>query len=295
MLTAPEFPREDLEQKLAAYDLPDAESWTQDIVRSVRVHGVVRRITIFEHGDREAPFVYDTVSVVVERLLRKTDGLRLAYELCMSLKLEGSDVLLDEWRDHVLSSQGALENRLLDECIARLANGRWVGSFVERGGAISGKELDPCAARRRLWTSIAAKGCRDTTEESRVFWSGFPERRVSVRPEERSSLNCRCHRRMSLRLLYNLQVTVYNKVRCTVALTLGTLVPADICELLFESAMAAEECPLDPRVTVAGVNTTGFFEKNGCELTGRPRYHFQRAFCTEYRCPRFQEDEAGKA
>lgn len=97
---------------------------------------------------------------------------------------------------------------------------------------------------------------------------------------------CWCQRESSLRPLDRLQKRAYGRIRSTVLLAFGRVVPTEVSELLFEYTMAAEEIPLDPRVDMPGVtNAEKFFL-----LVGTPSKPFQRFVRKRYRCPQYQRD-----
>ena len=58
----------------------------------------------------------------------------------------------------------------------------------------------------------------------------------------------RCGHTESAKILQYLQMKAYNEVRTKVLLTIGTLLPADVVELLVEAALVAEGLPVDLRI-----------------------------------------------
>lgn len=86
-------------------------------------------------------------------------------------------------------------------------------------------------AARVLRTSYLSEECPET-------YPTAPQRHVITS----------CFRRRSVQLLDKLQVEAWSEVRASVFLTLGTILPPELAERIFEKALEAEEIPASPSV-----------------------------------------------
>lgn len=282
-----------MQEKLEAYTIPDPETFVQDIRHSLQKPGLYRRVAdqvrLPAHDSKHLPSM---IRCFVEKLLMLEDGHRLAFELCFAIKLDSSMVKYEPCGRMGLDSSGFSRNEELENYIVRLQQGFWIslwpGEALPDEQRLGQNEIEPAAARRRLWASMETKGCQALNGDSlcTYFDTQGEGYRVTLPLK-----NCWCHRRTSLWLLRELQRKAYGRIRSTVMLTLGQLVPADVCELLFEFAMAAEEIPLDPRVCEPDFHEDAerwLRAKSATTMSyyGKP---FQQFLRREYRCPQYQQ------
>lgn len=122
----------------------------------------------------------------------------------------------------------------IDEKIASVVR----GSRRKTSGGIS----NPCTlyhfaeARRQIWSSL--------------FWPydacSSPHNQVDYDPF--TGLILHCDRGRQLQLTEELQKWAYGEIRSGIMITLSARLPRELCLLVFEHAMAAEELPLNSRV-----------------------------------------------
>lgn len=214
---------------------------------------------------------------VVEKLLTVEDGRRLAFELCFTIKLDGTIMDFRPYTGTGSDAMSLLRNKKLDACILELIRGpgfcdEWSGvpSWISED---STELIEPAAARRRLWADVQAKGCQVLAGETGFTHFDSSNQRHNAGPWED---DCSCHRRASLYLLQELQKRAYGSIRAKVASTIGQIVPADVFELLFEF--------LEPGFG------DGHFQWRA-EYGGRQsdsRRH-QQGIRREYRCPQYRQ------
>jgi hypothetical protein len=90
-------------------------------------------------------------------------------------------------------------------------------------------------------------------------------------------------------LLEFLQKRSYGEVRFRVISTIGTKLPADLTEMVFEHAMAAENAPLKPRVLEKRklwADDVERLRRLREKETDQPNYVEEEFICTDYQCPR---------
>ena len=135
----------------------------------------------------------------------------------------------------------------------------------------------------RVHGFTATELCRRIQEGARAHGCGLIPKVVDYPYEQIFAGDCTCLRRSSLKALQAVQKLAYGEVRSKIFLTIGTLLPADLCMLIFEHSMAVEYCPLDSRVHVGD-------RQKEPNIWIRSRAQ-QSMFRIEYRCPRFKTTE----
>lgn len=91
-----------------------------------------------------------------------------------------------------------------------------------------------------------------------------------------------CYHLYNLNLLELLHKKAFGEVKSKVFLTIGTVLPTELTEQIFEFVMAAEEVPLEPRVrdTILEPVDPELVEMKGRRFTERTKVK------EEYRCNR---------
>ena len=207
------------------------------------------------------------IEVVAERLIAlQDDRTDAALELCLALKTSGVAVYGNILPAAVYGSALTRLHHMILKLLGMVLSSS--GPYESSKRQPVPPDADVAAIKRRLCTSMEVHGCQDADFDMKGL--GLRDRRAE----------CVCQRRVSLELLHFLQIAAYGQIRAKVYATLGRLVCAELCDMLFEYAMAAEEIPLDPRVCLEeeGVHGKLFLRR-------RP---FQYSFRDEYRCPKFR-------
>lgn len=199
--------------------------------------------------------------VILDHLVSLQDGKRLALDLCLALHM--SRLLLWNWPGEEDSQTIIYSSSTMGLHLTAL---RLLGlsrpSRAEPATTIRHyTDIDASAIKRRLWMSMKNKGCAK-------LYKG------SVKDAD-----CVCYRRASLGLLQQLQILAYGQIRAKVYLTLGTVFPEDLCCIILEYAMIAEEIPSDPRVSRRPVPFHAFQRMQSV----------QAVFREEYQCPKFRD------
>lgn len=282
-----------MQQRLNAYNILDPEAFVRDVHCSMQVpdlHQQLRKkITSRASQSDHLPSM---LRLLVDKLLTAEDGHRLAFELCFLIKLDG--IMIEYGARGSSDFSRFLRNKPLDDIVLNIQKGWWLHDGSPSGADAGFSKdsrgvIDPAAARRRLWASIIARGCRKLDEDSRVTFRDFQGREYCTPSGEE---DCVCHRRTSLYLLCELQKRAYGRIRATVMLTLGQLAPVDVRELLFEFAMAAEEIPLNPQVLASNLHEDAERWLRLEPMVAREKANiepFQRVLRREYRCPQYQQ------
>lgn len=215
--------------------------------------------------------------VILEHLTSLQGGRTdAALEFCLALKIAGC---IGHHKSGPWSSSSERPFAALNRNILVL-----LGLFARRRGPYGTftplqcpLTTDLAAITRRLYASMEEHGCQDIEPIPNRFGGGSPD--------------CTCHRRASLELLHFLQIAAWSQVRAKVYMTLGRLVSAELCEMLWLYTMAAEEIPLDPRATLPPHEIRYPASYTRMEPD-------QRSMRDEYRCPRFRGvvgDRVGRA
>lgn len=199
---------------------------------------------------------------IVQHLLGVENGRAQALELCLALKLEGT--LLPKRRDRGLLEMKSDGNGALDTLML-VALGVECESPPFDADVPFKQDVDIAALKRRLCESMDRLGCQDLMEPGGHGW-GFTD--------------CLCQRRLCLEVQHYLQIAAYSQIRAKVYLTLGSLLPEELCFATFEYAMLAEEIPMEPRIPIADHKVS-----NGTFKRSRS---FQYLFRDEYRCPKYR-------
>lgn len=208
------------------------------------------------------------IDVIVEHVQSLQDGrCDAALELCLAFKTSGT-IAYEPTRNtsFARSSYAALHRKILT-LLGLCSTER--GPYDKFSPHHCPLEIDLAAIIRRIRVSMEEHGCEDLEIKLDVF----------QRPANNG--DCRCHRRASLELLHFLQLAAWSQICAKVYMTLGRIVSAELCEMLWLYTMAAEEIPLDPRVTLPGREV----RYASCFMRPRAYQHF---FKDEYRCPKYK-------
>lgn len=200
--------------------------------------------------------------VMLEHVLTLPDGQRLAVDLCLGLDMSGVLLLTEMGEGRRISSAVTtnLHFKILD-LLGLLMPSRHDNRFE----IWHHFDIDVAAIKRRLWSSMEERGCRKTGAGSR----------------REGKKDCVCHRRASLGLLHYLQILAHGQIRAKIFLTIGRVLAAELCSLILEFAMIAEEIPSDPRVWRYSDSRIHHASFRMCK-------EFQVVFEDEFRCPRFK-------
>lgn len=201
--------------------------------------------------------VVELLEPFLQHLLTLDEGRTHALELCLRVKL---GTCMDMFH---FATELRFDLRLLEVLGAQR-------SFPGPALRIPPKQaVDLAALKRRVWDFVNEIRCQ-------IPDTGQPLAR-----------QCSCRRYRSLELVHHLQIGAYSQIRAKVYLTLRALVPEELCDMIFDFALAAEAIPADPRVTVFALPSTDpDHYHRGCS--------YQHKFRDEYRCPKFRGlDERG--
>lgn len=204
----------------------------------------------------------EKLSHVVQKLLALEGSYRHAFELCLSPWMIA---VQDAAEQGVQSSFRDSEIRAMRHTFYMLLSG-----FVVNGQQLATygiRDVDFAAASRRLWCSVQAYGCiKNNLDRRSVFGSR------------------NCHRAASFKMLHDLQTRAWGQVRARVLLTIGILVPKEVCDEIFQFALAAEQIPHDPRVVMPNDRVGRTWRAGDRQSAVRP----------EYRCPRILQDSEAR-
>ena len=84
----------------------------------------------------------------------------------------------------------------------------------------------------------------------RELWSQWSQWSDQCPTEVTSSCTDTCWHRDTCPLLGRIQKLAYGEIRANTMLTIGTKLPPELTERIFEFAMAAEDAPLDPEIYI---------------------------------------------
>lgn len=116
-------------------------------------------------------------------------------------------------------------------------------------------------------------------ERSRILWQSMQRLGCTLdfeRSKQHAMADCGCQRWQNFHLLDLLWQGAHRQIRCKILLTLARLLPREICDLLFEMALAAEDVPSDPHVAKSGAGIGRLLRVGD----------WQRKIKPQYRCPR---------
>ena len=148
---------------------------------------------------------------IVNFLISHDDsGQRHAFELCFSIK---TDNLLDDPAGRMLSPYAQKSLADLDRILYDLLEGGPSDLLdLQDTQPLDHEDLDMVAANRRL--------------------GSLPE------PRQTTALTAKVKR--------VIQARAWSQIRTTTVLTIGTLLPRDVCEIVIDFALDAEDIPWDP-------------------------------------------------
>lgn len=134
-----------------------------------------------------------------------------------------------------------------------------------------GKVLERHQSRTREGLASDTRSFPHLTEVTRVLKSAYlssaPDG-LCGRPNSKPR-QPQCRHTWSLASLQVLQMHAYAEVRAKVMLTIGTILPSELTELMVEAALVAEGMPLDPRVYVTHCGVPTVKKEYSCEAMDR--------------------------
>lgn len=201
------------------------------------------------------------MDAIVQHLISVENGRQHALELCIALRLNGA-LMSQPYNKGFLPNRDSYE---LNHNILKVLG----AAESERSGLFTmpcKQQVDLAALKRRLRQNAEERGCHESP--------------IGV-PNYAQSADCLCERRATLDLVHHLQIGAYGQIRSKIYLTLRCFVPEELCEMICEYAMAAEEIPTDPRVIALD-------PKNFHYMMFMRRCAFQHRFQDEYRCPKYR-------
>lgn len=198
---------------------------------------------------------------VLHQLLVLDGSYRHGFELCLSSWLIAVQDAAEQCGQ---SAFLGCEIRTMGQTFAMFLRGFFVGG--QQLATYGIWDVDFAEASRRLWRSMQAYGC-------------------ATKRNDRSAFGLRdCHRRASFEMLHTLQTRAWGQVRARVLLTIGTLVPKEVCDEIFLFALAAEQIPEDPRVLLPSLMPGRPWRAGDSQSSVRP----------EYRCSKLLQDSEAR-
>lgn len=238
---------EELHSKLGSFDIVDVDDFVLKIQTRFAEAGSYSQRSCWPSRRYNDPIktgifnmhsVEDKLEVLAEKLI-DTEGSRdAAFTLCFALRAR-----MDKYILPLFNHEGStLELARLDILIIRLLHpGHFERCCLPQvppqrpsdSPPTRIRSVDLAAAARQLRTCMPANAARCASVPAR------PGAYLDSSGGER-------FRRRTLRLLAELQKAAYGQLRANLYLTLGTLLPGDLCLLVFECVLAANEIPPDP-------------------------------------------------
>lgn len=180
---------------------------------------------------------------ILRKLLAFDGGENHAFELCFQIRI------------HRLLGPGDVPTSNLDRVLMSLLSGL---PAVPHAPARPVPGVEFPAMSRRLRRSMQKYGCA-------------PENTI-VRGSRIYKDRCACYRASSLRLLHELQTRAHCQVRSKVMLTIGAIVPGELCDTILEFALRAENIPADPGVSMPEERMGGTRKKGQFQNRIHPNY-----------------------